>query len=74
MGNITKPDAIAKRDIPNWIELAQNKQIYLEKGWHMLRNRGPEEMDFSFEQRNKTETEFFSKGRFDELPKGVRGR
>lgn len=69
MGIITKPDAITKRDIPNWIDLAQNKQIYLEKGWHMLRNRGPEEMDFSFEQRNKTETEFFSKGRFDELPK-----
>ncbi|KAH7561877.1 hypothetical protein BM1_02981 [Bipolaris maydis] len=57
------------RKIDDWIELAQNKDIYLERGWHMLKNRADNQMNFSFDQRNKDEALFFSKGRYAELPR-----
>ncbi|KAF1977113.1 hypothetical protein BU23DRAFT_596608 [Bimuria novae-zelandiae CBS 107.79] len=51
----------------DWIELAQNKNIYFKVGWHMLRNRADTEMNFTFAQRNEAETIFFSKGRYKDL-------
>ncbi|KAJ5065714.1 P-loop containing nucleoside triphosphate hydrolase protein [Bipolaris maydis] len=54
---------------PRTIILAVNKDIYLERGWHMLKNRADNQMNFSFDQRNKDEALFFSKGRYAELPR-----
>ncbi|KAJ4297534.1 hypothetical protein N0V90_005426 [Kalmusia sp. IMI 367209] len=75
LGVITKPDTIPKRDIHNWIDLAQNKQpnLYFERGWHMLRNRGPDEAEYTFQQRNEAEKEFFNTGQFAELPRDTVG-
>ncbi|KAF1351464.1 dynamin family protein-like protein [Lizonia empirigonia] len=71
IGIITKPDFLREGTANelSWIELAQNKDIYLERGWHMLKNREDNQMDFSFEQRNEDEKLFFSKGRYADLPR-----
>jgi hypothetical protein len=68
LGIITKPDTIAQSDVENWIQLAQNKkEIVLKHGWHMLRNRGPDEMDLTIEECHETEREFFTEGKFADL-------
>jgi hypothetical protein len=71
LGIITKPDFL-RADSENersWIDLAQNKDIYLERGWHMLKNRADNEMHFSFKERHEAENLFFSKGRYVDLPR-----
>jgi hypothetical protein len=71
IGIITKPDFLREGtdNELSWIELAQNKDIYLERGWHMLKNRADDQMKFSFQQRNEDEDLFFSKGRYADLPR-----
>ena len=63
LGIITKPDFL--RDGSDnelcWMELARNKDIYLERGWHRLKNRGDNPMGYSFTEL------FFSKGRYVDL-------
>ncbi|KAF2748952.1 hypothetical protein M011DRAFT_485039 [Sporormia fimetaria CBS 119925] len=59
LGIITKPDGIAPSDEHTWIDLAMNKHIFFQRGWHILRDRTPDEMNFSFRERNKAEREFF---------------
>ncbi|KAH7090390.1 dynamin family protein-like protein [Paraphoma chrysanthemicola] len=71
LGIITKPDFLRpdSEAEQSWIELAQNKDIYLERGWHMLKNREEHQMHFTFEQRNEDEKQWFSKGRYADLPR-----
>jgi hypothetical protein len=71
LGIITKPDFLREGTDNElaWIDLARNKDIYLERGWHMLKNRGDNQMNLTFEQRNADETLFFSKGRYADLPR-----
>jgi hypothetical protein len=71
LGIITKPDFLREgtENELAWIELAQNKDIYLERGWHMLKNRSDNQMNFTFEQRNADENLFFSKGRYADMPR-----
>ncbi|CAO2650945.1 Nn.00g092420.m01.CDS01 [Neocucurbitaria sp. VM-36] len=69
LGIITKPDTIARRDVRNWINLALNKGFFLERGWHVLRNRGPDEIDSTFEERDLAEEEFFAQKPWADLPK-----
>ncbi|KNG50264.1 dynamin family protein [Stemphylium lycopersici] len=75
LGIITKPDYLRESSENElaWIDLAQNKDIYLERGWHMLKNRGEDQMKFSFDERNKAEDLFFSKGRYANLPRDCVG-
>jgi hypothetical protein len=71
IGIITKPDFLREGTDNElaWIELAQNKDIFLERGWHMLKNRSDNQMQLSFEERNADEDLFFSKGRYADLPR-----
>ncbi|KAF2798534.1 hypothetical protein K505DRAFT_371665 [Melanomma pulvis-pyrius CBS 109.77] len=71
LGIVTKPDYLREgsQNELDWIELAQNKDIYFKLGWHMLRNRADNEMKFSFAQRNEAEELFFSKGRYADIPR-----
>ena len=71
LGIITKPDYLREGSDNelSWIDLAQNKDIFLERGWHMLKNRGDDQMDYSFAQRNEAENLFFSKGRYVDIPR-----
>ena len=71
LGIITKPDFLLEgsRNESSWIDVAQNNNVYLKRGWHMLKNRGDDEMDISFAKRNEAETLFFNKGRYLDLPR-----
>ncbi|KAK3673762.1 hypothetical protein LTR78_006315 [Recurvomyces mirabilis] len=68
LGIITKPDYLKTAASESlWVNLAQNKNIYFELGWHMLEKRSEDEMDSSLEQRNKAEEAFFAKGKYRDL-------
>lgn len=71
LGIITKPDYLleSSENEMSWIELAQNKDIYLKRGWHMLKNRGEGQGDYTFAERNADEKLFFSRGRYVDLPR-----
>ena len=75
LGVITKPDYL-RADSENeslWIDLAQNRDIYFELGWHILRNRTDEEHHFSFSQRNAAELAFFNFGNYKSLSRQTKG-
>jgi hypothetical protein len=70
LGIITKPDCIqGAADEQFWFDLAGNKEVLLERGWHMVKNRSETEMQSTFQERNEAEEVFFNKGRFKELPR-----
>ncbi|KAH4065585.1 hypothetical protein HBI64_124770 [Parastagonospora nodorum] len=70
LGIITKPDYIqGAGDQQFWFDLALNKEVFLKRGWHMVKNRTEEEMHLSFQQRNEAERTFFNKDRFKDLPR-----
>jgi hypothetical protein len=75
LGIITKPDFLIEgsENQKTWFELALNKDICFELGWHMLRNRKDEEMKLTFPQRNANEIAFFSTGKYRELPRSMVG-
>ena len=63
MGLITKPDMLhpGSESESFYVKLAQNKDIQFRHGWHVLRNRDYPERNSSSEERNRRESEFFSK-------------
>lgn len=62
LGLITKPDKIDRgSDNENYyVELAQNQNVRLTLGWHVLRNKGFDTLDDTSEQRDKREAAFFA--------------
>ena len=75
LGIITKPDFLEpdSENEASWIELAENKDIFFELGWHILKNRSDKEISTSFQDRNASENTFFSKGRYRDLSSGMLG-
>ena len=75
LGLITKPDSLTEgtANQRTWLELAQNRDIYFELGWHMVKNRSELEIDKTFLQRNLIERAFFSKGAYADLPTACKG-
>jgi hypothetical protein len=69
LGIITKPDCMSAGDEQFWFDLALNKEVFLKRGWHMVKNRTEGEMEYTFAERNSAEQAFFSKGRFKDLPR-----
>jgi hypothetical protein len=70
LGIITKPDYIQSAgDQQFWFDLALNKDIFLKRGWHMVRNRTEDEMQFTFQERNEAERSFFNDEGFRDLPR-----
>ncbi|KAF2771354.1 hypothetical protein EJ03DRAFT_342384 [Teratosphaeria nubilosa] len=71
IGIITKPDFLepGSENEQSWIELTENKDIFFELGWHMLKNRSDKEAAKSFDERNAAEHVFFSQGRYRDLPR-----
>ena len=75
LGIITKPD---RRDAGSagereYIELAQNRNISLELGWHVLRNRDFYSKNVDAESRDAEETRFFAHSSWRTLPQSSRG-
>ncbi|ELQ40978.1 interferon-induced GTP-binding protein Mx2 [Pyricularia oryzae Y34] len=62
LGVITKPDKLeaGSGSEAKFIELARNQDVFFELGWHVVKNRMFSEQDFSFEERNTSEMNFFS--------------
>jgi hypothetical protein len=63
LGIITKPDlALTEEHTMEFINLALNKDRgnKLPLGWHVLRNRAYNEMEFTADKRRKTEQRFFA--------------
>jgi GTPase SAR1 family protein len=71
LGIITKPDSLSPNSSEEdfYIKLANNEEIRLELGWHILRNRGSENKDSSNDARDDMEREFFSRGRWATVPR-----
>jgi hypothetical protein len=75
LGVITKPDYL-KPGSENellWLDLAQNKDIHFELGWHLLKNRADDEQHLSFAQRNAKEHIFFNTGNYKAHPQYMKG-
>lgn len=75
LGIITKPDFLrpGSDNEKDWIDLAQNKDIYFELGWHILKNRADGELGMTFQERNSSERMFFNDGRYRHLPRDMVG-
>lgn len=75
LGIITKPDFLraGSENEKTWIDLAQNRDIQLELGWHMVKNRSDDELSSSFQDRNKSEDKFFNEGSYQPLSRAMVG-
>lgn len=75
MGIITKPDDLQENseNLDAYLNLAKNDDIFFSLGWHVVKNRNFTEALYSFEQRNQSEREFFSQGRWAELDPDMLG-
>ncbi|KAK1756313.1 hypothetical protein QBC47DRAFT_460164 [Echria macrotheca] len=64
MGLITKPDKldVGSESESSFVRLAQNMEVELRLGWHVLKNRSFEERSVTLAERDAIEREFFSKG------------
>lgn len=75
LGIITKPDFL-RPDSENestWLDLARNKDIYFELGWHFLKNRADDQHSISFTQRNLEEQAFFKAKNYASLSRSMMG-
>lgn len=75
LGIITKPDTLTEGSANqrSWLDLAENRDIYFELGWHMVRNRSDVEGAKTFSERNRAEKTFFSKGAYADLRSDWKG-
>lgn len=75
MGIITKPDDLHKNsDMErSFLNLALNKRVLFELGWHVLKNREYHELHFSLDQRRESEIKFFASRIWDTLPRSQVG-
>lgn len=60
-------------DQQQWFDLALNKEIFLERGWHLIKNWTDSNGRYTAKQRNDAEAAFFNEGRFKELPRHMVG-
>lgn len=70
LGIITKPDTLPSGSDSerSFVELAENKDVHFRLGWHVLRNRDYESRDYTTEERDQMERDFFSQGIWTSLP------
>lgn len=74
LGIVTKPDLASGIGLEDkFLKLVRNEDIKLDMGWHVLRNRAPQEMNMQTEVRNQKEEEFFTQGKWATLRPGTRG-
>jgi GTP-binding protein EngB required for normal cell division len=75
IGLITKPDTldVGSDSEAYWVRLAQNTEVELRLGWHLLRNRNFEQRGSTSAQRDAIEEEFFSTGIWTGVQSSHRG-
>lgn len=61
LGLLTKPDKVDKGSDTEkyYLDLAQNRNVQLTLGWHVLRNKGFDTLDDTPEQQAQREADFF---------------
>ncbi|RYC60533.1 hypothetical protein CHU98_g5662 [Xylaria longipes] len=71
LGVVTKVD-----DVPvgsgreaQFLKLAKNEVVFLKLGWHVVKNRKFQERDFTIQERNVSEAQFFAGSIFGTLSK-----
>lgn len=71
LGVITKPDRLSagSGSETKFLELARNEDVFFRLGWHVIKNRKFEEMQFSIDERNLSEKTFFNTSNFKTLLK-----
>ncbi|KAI0004030.1 P-loop containing nucleoside triphosphate hydrolase protein [Xylariaceae sp. FL0662B] len=69
LGLITKPDKIDSGSDSEsyYLELAQNRNVKLHLGWHVLRNRGHTTATDTIEERDERESKFFTESAWNAL-------
>ncbi|KAH7324698.1 P-loop containing nucleoside triphosphate hydrolase protein [Stachybotrys elegans] len=75
LGLITKPDTLDpnSESEARWVDLAQNKDVKLQLGWHVLKNRSYNQKSFDSAQRDDAEREFFSRDIWATLDRSLCG-
>ena len=78
IGVLTKPDIIREIGLEEkFIALVNNQDIHnqFKLGWYVLRNPGPQDLgrQWTPEQRQRQEDEFFSQEKWSVIPPGIRG-
>ncbi|KAK7915021.1 P-loop containing nucleoside triphosphate hydrolase protein [Apiospora marii] len=70
LGLITKPDKLDRNSNNEkfYLNLAKNKEVPLALGWHVLRNRNFLEQQADSANRDRLESEFFTKAPWNALP------
>ncbi|KAG8527769.1 uncharacterized protein KY384_007923 [Bacidia gigantensis] len=70
LGVITKPDRLDNGSVheQDYINLAKNEDVFLQLGWHVIKNRVFKEEHFSLLERNQSEKTFFRTSKFNQLP------
>lgn len=69
IGVITKPDKAEGTRIDEYVDLAKNRHIKLNLGWHVVRNRTLHESHFTARQRRQAELQFFTNEKWRSLKK-----
>ena len=75
LGIITKPDLLPSGSGSEtaFLELAQNQDIFLKLGWHVLKNRKYDERESTLVERDLSEEQYFRTSNFKNLPHNHRG-
>jgi len=75
LGIITKPDTLAagSESETMFVSLAKNQDVQFRLGWHVLKNMDMDKGQWTLEQRNIEEKEFFSRGIWEDLPSSLVG-
>lgn len=69
IGVITKPDKAEGSRLDEYVDLAKNRHIKLNLGWHVVRNRTLHESHFTARQRRQVELQFFTNEKWRSLKK-----
>ncbi|KAI8945591.1 interferon-induced GTP-binding protein Mx [Xylaria longipes] len=71
LGVVTKVDDVPVRSgrEAQFLKLAKNEVVFLKLGWHVVKNRKFQERDFTIQERNVSEAQFFAGSIFGTLSK-----
>ncbi|KAL9023560.1 MAG: hypothetical protein Q9196_007129 [Gyalolechia fulgens] len=75
LGVITKPDTLVAGSESEalYVALARNLDVQFRLGWHVLKNMDSETGDWTLEDRDIKEENFFSQGIWEVLPRSLLG-
>ena len=75
LGVITKPDTLiaGSESEAMYVSLAKNKDVEFRLGWHVLKNMDSETGEWTLEDRDNKEREFFTQGTWENMSRSLIG-